>query len=811
MAAEERPVLPQSRRRLYAIGFLAAYVLAVLPIWYEAVRVPRAPLPHDDIQALEEEVAAPLAGALASTVTVYVLCAGGTYPCFKYNELSPYAEAVGEEILRQLGKTSEQVPLVVRVVHDEKGACSTSSWDSEGLMARQRRSSQRRDSGSGKKAKAGAKGGRVSNSGSYYDAAAAASSSYVGCLSLASSQQRLTGVLSAADRALDDLAAKELGGQGDRPGHYVLFMLPDLWRLGGDLPLGAVGRRRFGVVRYPAGGLPSAPAAVRLVGLLAAPAFASHLGDPLDEAALSAARAAAASDPAVAAQLADEALPLPVSPAAQLHLSFSLCNAHPSPHYPSHTLRAAAQASGSTAKQDQDSGARPPAAASGSFAAFAWDFAAFEAQFVGPWKNALSAAARLTVSSQVLYFTPARVNGSWDPQRAAFTVPHASLPFFVDSSWRLDPSRTGLPASAAADGAVPYDLATIHSGDRSSAIGEVVLPPMPPAHAPGRAVAEAAAAAALPRLLPPRAAGSLPPAVLHFVLFAPPPAQRPLLLLGPDGEAAPANSFHVPGWGMLQVLNQVPPSGAMMANVREDNMEEFAREALTQLRLLLGLAAARRRLIQHNELHAASSPAASTTSKGSSNEDAPPPVGRIELLTDLRSGLAPWEADALLRRRTGADVAAAAATLGSLARLLRQVPTLALPPAAGALVRDAVAALRRALAAVEASNYMDASKAAQQARSWAEAAFSDPALSTRQNVPDTHLVGVYLPFCLPAAVPLLQALLHEIRRRRRKPTAGVDAQGTSGVGQTLSGEMEASEGEQLIHTEPNTPVKANDS
>lgn len=48
----------------------------VLPVWYEAVRVPRAPLPLEDIAALEEEVAAPLAGALASTVTVYVVCAG---------------------------------------------------------------------------------------------------------------------------------------------------------------------------------------------------------------------------------------------------------------------------------------------------------------------------------------------------------------------------------------------------------------------------------------------------------------------------------------------------------------------------------------------------------------------------------------------------------------------------------------------------------------------------------------------------------------------------------------------------------------
>ena len=159
--------------------------------------------------------------------------------------------------------------------------------------------------------------------------------------------------------------------------------------------------------------------------------------------------------------------------------------------------------------------------------------------------------------TQVLYFTPARVNGSWDRQRAAFTVPHAALPFFADSAWRLDPGRTGLPASAAGGaaggGAMPYDLAAVHAGDRSTAVGEVVLPPMPPPHTPGRAAAEAAAAAALPRLLPPRAAASLPPAVLHFVLFAPPPGQRPLVLLGPDGQAAPANSFHVPGWGMLQV------------------------------------------------------------------------------------------------------------------------------------------------------------------------------------------------------------------------------------------------------------------
>ena len=108
---------------------------------------------------------------------------------------------------------SLQVPLLVRVVHDEKGACSTSSWESEGLMARQRRRDSRRLAKQGATGSAsrrrGSSSGSSSSGGSYSEA------SHVGCVGLASSQQRLAAVLGAADRALDDLAVKELGG-GDR-------------------------------------------------------------------------------------------------------------------------------------------------------------------------------------------------------------------------------------------------------------------------------------------------------------------------------------------------------------------------------------------------------------------------------------------------------------------------------------------------------------------------------------------------------------------------------------------------------------------
>ncbi|PNG99020.1 hypothetical protein TSOC_015209, partial [Tetrabaena socialis] len=168
---------------------------------------------------------------------------------------------------------------------------------------------------------------------------------------------------------------------------------------------------------------------------------------------------------------------------------------------------------------------------------------------------------------QVLYFTPARTNASWDQRRAAFVLPHSRLPEFVDAAWPLDPGRTGPPASAAttsgggAAAAVPYDVAAAPAGSRMVAVGEAMLPPAALSGAGGREAEEAAAAAALPRLLPPRAAESMPPAVLNFVLYAPQPRQRPLLLLGPGGEPAAANSFRVPGWGMLQVFNQVPEPG----------------------------------------------------------------------------------------------------------------------------------------------------------------------------------------------------------------------------------------------------------
>ncbi|EFJ42574.1 hypothetical protein VOLCADRAFT_107210 [Volvox carteri f. nagariensis] len=728
-----------AKRRFWSVLTLVAYIFCIaLPVWYNSVRIPRVALPRDEIEALAAAVSEPLAAALSSTITVYVVCPGPGYSCLEYRQLSDFAQQLGLAVLEQAGMRGEQAPLVVRVLHDAPDSCSASSWVAPGEAARRVAAAAKGPLGGGP-ASAVSGGGGGTDGGS-------------GCLDLVTSPDLHRIVMGGQDRDFDDWAAGQLAGQ-DRPGNYHLFVVPDPWLGPSELPYGSVGRRRVAFVRHPPALGPTHGSVIRLAALLAAPAFASQLGAPLP--------AGTPSSPTPEIPDTDtnpdsetSRQPLPISATAQLHLSFSLCNAQPSPNH-------------------HDGGDRGASIAPAAAAAFTWSFPQFEAQFVAPLKRVLSPAARLTASSQVLYFTPARVNGNWDEHRGAFVLPYAQLPFFVDSSWPLDPGRTGLPTSAAGDGGVPYDVAAVTVGSRRVTVGEAMT--MPQAGAPGAATGAAAAAAAMPHLLPPPAAAALPPAVLHFVLYAPPPHQRPLVFLGPDGSPAPANSFRVPGWGMLQVLNQVPEPDLISAQVGAEAMEAFAVELVSQLRALLGLGPARRRLLRLVQASANTSAAA-----GAAGASA---VGRVTVLSALRTGLAPWEVDALVRRRVREDAAGAAATLAALARLLRQVPTLAVPAHVGAHVRQAVAALWRTLRLAAQGRYEEASRrSAQETRSYSEAAFSDPALSSRLNVPDTHLVGVYLPFCLPAVVPLLQALLQEFRQQRRRRKEGENVRRRSCTG-----------------------------
>jgi len=82
-----------------------------------------------------------------------------------------------------------------------------------------------------------------------------------------------------------------------------------------------------------------------------------------------------------------------------------------------------------------------------------------------------------------------------------------------------------------------------------------------------------------------------------------------------------------------------------------------------------------------------------------------------------------------------------------------------------------------ALAAVEAGEYLGASRASQASRAAAEAAFLHPSVLAQLNYPESHKLGVYMPLFLPVSVPLLQGLMIEVvrgwkRRRQYLATRG---------------------------------------
>ncbi len=79
-------------------------------------------------------------------------------------------------------------------------------------------------------------------------------------------------------------------------------------------------------------------------------------------------------------------------------------------------------------------------------------------------------------------------------------------------------------------------------------------------------------------------------------------------------------------------------------------------------------------------------------------------------------------------------------------------------------VHQSQAAIQRALAAITAGDYHAASVAAQAARASAEAAFLHPAVLTQLNFPESHKLGIYMPFFLPVCVPVLQGLVSELFR-----------------------------------------------
>jgi len=353
-----------------------------------------------------------------------------------------------------------------------------------------------------------------------------------------------------------------------------------------------------------------------------------------------------------------------------------------------------------------------------------------------------------------------------------------------------------------------------------------------------------------------RSAALLAPHVLHFVTYVPPPGQRPLLVEGAFAAAAAAaaagrraaggggrrrngtgappsvldgvdlavNGYWIPSWGGVLVWN--PPHTAAenssssssiggsssgggggglsgggglggggggggrggsgggglggsggggkrgprgVCALPDDASAAAARAFVTHLRALLGLP-------RHGVL--ATEPGAL--------------VAAVRRLPSPERGLGAWESDALARARARVGLLSAASTLRGLSDVVSELPNLGMPPLIGAQVGAALAAADAALEACARGDYETAAVAGAAAASAADAAYLHPSVLSQLNFPDSHKLGVYMPYFLPASVPLVQGLAREARRvwrrrRRRRQHVAAAAAAAAAAGAAVVG------------------------
>lgn len=241
--------------------------------------------------------------------------------------------------------------------------------------------------------------------------------------------------------------------------------------------------------------------------------------------------------------------------------------------------------------------------------------------------------------------------------------------------------------------------------------------------------------------------------VLQFVLYLPSLAHRPLLIRDPSTDAIIRQpAWLVPQWGGVVVWNRdqaraspngTSTSGASLgAPLSLDELAEPMHRFASQLAMLLGVDA--------QALEAGNERAAHLAIQG------------------------------LMWRRTLESTRRAVETLASIVRLAEKITILGV----GRPVRDQVELALERLQAVQKSlagdqagaSLRDALRAASEAQVHASRAFFHPTMLAMLYFPDEHKYAVYTPLFGPLLVPLLAALVRELRYWKRVRAAKVRKQ-----------------------------------
>ncbi|KAF8761040.1 Phosphatidylinositol-glycan biosynthesis class S protein [Rhizoctonia solani] len=222
--------------------------------------------------------------------------------------------------------------------------------------------------------------------------------------------------------------------------------------------------------------------------------------------------------------------------------------------------------------------------------------------------------------------------------------------------------------------------------------------------------------------------------VLHFVLFVPSLARRPLYIQDVQGKITQFNSFLLPQWGGVAIMNPKSDGTANSVLTLQD-LRPIFHIFRKQLEGLLGVPVL------------------------------PPPVGlQLDRAAVSKQVLTGWQLDTLLRRRALENIRGSVQTLNSIIDLTGQIENM---PIGLSVRNDILSALEELSQTHNATHPAQTLTHSALSLQFASRAFFNPSMVGLLYFPAEHKYAVYTPLFAPIAVPLVVSVIRELKSRRK--------------------------------------------
>ncbi|KAI8639212.1 phosphatidylinositol-glycan biosynthesis class S protein [Parasitella parasitica] len=230
---------------------------------------------------------------------------------------------------------------------------------------------------------------------------------------------------------------------------------------------------------------------------------------------------------------------------------------------------------------------------------------------------------------------------------------------------------------------------------------------------------------------------------INFILYVPSAEEAPLRIHDSKGQPLLTSAFLIPRWGGIVIKNP-PKSATDEYTFTKKDLQPIMKIFLSQLRSLIGI----------HDLQS------QISNKFPANY-------HVTFEPATKSGITTLEKDNLIRSRTIENVVNTISTLKSLAQLVDEIPNMVVEDHISIKVRQSLDALDSVSMALSKVSYIEALQSSIETVELAEKAFFDPTMVSMLYFPDEHKYAIYMPLFVPISVPLIMALLKEIKKLKQ--------------------------------------------